>query len=296
MNIIVCVKQVLDIRRPLVAENDCFVRQQSENQTYIVNPVDRCALEEALSIRRQAGQGKVTAVTVGNDRARQALYYCLAQGANDAIHVCQDVDAILDSHGVAEMLSKLIDQLTYDLILCGNASLDTNNSQTGAILAEFLNLPHVRDVVNIQVSQERQQLSVRRRLEKGKREDIECPLPAVLSVDRLINQPRYVSVHSYQAAMKRRLTTASDLGINAFSFATREQSLRVTKVTLPRPRPKKSQSLDASLSGADRLKMLMGGGATSNKKSNVLKGEPEQLAAKVIEYLQSEGLAPLSQS
>ena len=78
-------------------ESDRFVKQESQEQVYIVNPADRCAIQEALSIRKRAGEGTITVVTVGPDRTRQALYYCLAHGADEAIHISYDDDTILDS-------------------------------------------------------------------------------------------------------------------------------------------------------------------------------------------------------
>ena len=177
--IIVCVKQSLDTNLPLCLGNDGRIRHIGQEQFYIVNPVDRCALEAAILIKRQINRGFISVVTVGPAIAEQTLHYCLAQGADEAIHVlCDDFD-ILDSFQISFILSKAIRDLDYDLILCGNRSLDSTNSQVGASLAELLDLPQVTDVLHFELSPKLKQAKAHRRLEKGKTSERE-----VLSIEQ----------------------------------------------------------------------------------------------------------------
>jgi electron transfer flavoprotein beta subunit len=291
LRIVVCVKQILDTELPLTFGQDNCVRQIGKEQLYVINPVDRCALEAAILIKQKFNQGIISVVTVGSAIAKQVLHYCLAQGADEAIHVLCDSYDILDSFQISFILSKVISELDYDLILCGNRSSDSTNSQVGPSLAELLNLPQVTDVINFEITSELKQAQVQRRLEKGKREIIECPLPAVFTVDKFINEPHYVSIYNYLLATQRTIVqkTTDSLGINSNTMKDTGMCLVTTNIALPRPRPKKTPAMDTKLSTAERQRMLTQGGLGETKKTEFLEGEPDVIAAKVIERLTNAG-------
>jgi len=187
MRIIVCMKQVLDTRVSLQVNDS--VTQKEPSPVYVTNPVDRVALQKALEMKGSLEGAEITAITAGSARAEQVLQMALASGANQAIHLIKDntLEAS-DAYTTAFVLSKVCEEVGYTLILCGQMSLDTSAAQVHAFLAELLDIPRVTGVVRLEViSQKRVRLW--RRLERGRRQVIECPLPALLTIDSLAGRP-----------------------------------------------------------------------------------------------------------
>lgn len=178
---------------------------------WIVSPYDEYALEEAIKIT-ETGGGEVTALTYGPARAEAALRDCLARGAHNAVHVVGGEDTLGDSLTIAKVLAKAIEGREFDLILCGVMGVGTDNSQVGQMLAEILDLPHVAIVTSLELADGT--LTAGREVEGGK-EKVTSPLPAVLTCQKGLNEPRYAALKGIMAAKRKPVETieVSGLGI-----------------------------------------------------------------------------------
>ncbi len=213
LDIIVCVKQVphpdylgkisIDPTRGTIGR---------EGVPAIINPGDRNALEEALRIRERFS-GRVVVLTMGPPQARKALEEALAMDADAAIHLCDRAFAGADTLATAQVLAYGIRNLErFDLVLCGNSTIDSGTGQVAVQLAEFLNLPGITDVREITFEDE-QSLLVKRVWERGYIK-ARIKLPAVIAVTDKINQPRLPTVLGIMAATQKEIKSwnAADIG------------------------------------------------------------------------------------
>jgi electron transfer flavoprotein beta subunit len=232
MKIVVCVKQVPDTEtRIKIAPSGDRIVEGDVN--WIVSPFDEFALEEALRIREAKG-GEVVLVTVGPDRAASALRSGLAMGADSAVHVKDPGLDDADPAAVATALAAGIRTLApFDLVLTGQQGVGADNSQVPGILAERLDLPQVTVAVKIEVGDGK--AVVEREIEGG-REVWETSLPAVISAQKGLNEPRYASLKGIMAAKKKGIQTfdAAGLGLDAAALAPRT---KVIALELPPARP-----------------------------------------------------------
>ena len=233
MKLVVCVKQVPDTEtRVRVAANGSTI-SEPDVQSWIVSPYDEYAIEEALRIKEKHG-GEVVVVTLGPDRAQAALRTGLAMGADSGIHVKDAAFDGTDTLGTARALAAAIRTLgPVDLVLCGQQGVGGDHSQIPGMLAELLDLPQVTVAVKIEIGDG--QASVEREIE-GARETWTTPLPALISAQKGLNEPRYAALKGIMAAKKKPLTVldAAGLGLDA---AALEPKLRVSRLELPPPRP-----------------------------------------------------------
>lgn len=297
MRIIVCIKQVLDATLPLeIREAQGLIEQKEPAPVYMLNPADRSALEAAMNLKQRFPATEITAVTLGPPRAEAALRTCLARGANRAVHISDDALPDYDAYTTALILSKVLQHLGYDLVLCGNKTLDGGGALVGPMLAELLDLPQVTGVVALEVDQSGRKLTAQRRLERGNRQIVECPLPALLTVDPLLAEPRYVSVCARERAAVRPIVTfdPAALGLDPEELRESGALTREIKVARPRPRTKKVFTPEANLSPAERMKLMMSDGAAQKKSSsNLLEGSPDYLAGELLRFLKERGFLSL---
>lgn len=291
MKIVVCVKQVLDTRVPL-AVNDSVV-QKEPSPIYIMNPADRIALDKALEMKASLAGEEITVITAGPARAEQVLHMALAAGADEVVHLKDEVFEASDAYTTALALSQVIKELDYTMILCGNRSLDIGASQVPAFLAESLGIPQVTGVMELEIMFPGR-VKLWRRLEKGRRQVIECPLPALYAVDSSAGQPQYVSEFSLRQAAKRRIRslTLADIGLSQADVGPQASLIRVVSLSPPKPRPKKIYIPDGSLSASQRMSYLLSGGLAKGKESSLLEGTADYLAEQIIKYLIDEGILP----
>jgi electron transfer flavoprotein beta subunit len=227
MKIVVCVKQVPDTEaRIRIAPGGKGIGEGDLN--WIVSPYDEFAIEEALKLKEAKG-GEVVLVSVGPDRVQSALRNGLAMGADSAIHMKDPLFDTLDSHGTAWALAAAIKPLGPDLILAGQQGVGTDNSQVPGMLAEILDLPQVTMAVKIEVTDGK--ATVQREVE-GATETWETTLPAVLSAQKGLNEPRYASLKGIMAAKKKPITVmdAAAAGLKAEDLAPKT---RVVAMELP---------------------------------------------------------------
>jgi electron transfer flavoprotein beta subunit len=232
MKIVVCVKQVPDTEtRVRISPEGNGIVETDVN--WIVSPYDEFAIEEALKIKEAKG-GEVVLVTVGPERAQSALRTGLAMGADSAVHVKDPLLDAGDTLATARALAAALRTLQpVDLVLCGQQGVGGDNSQVPGLLAEMLDLPQVTVAVKIEIGDGR--AKVEREIEGG-REVWETSLPAVVSAQKGLNEPRYASLKGIMAAKKKPLSVvdAAALGLDAASLAPK---LSVKAMELPPPRP-----------------------------------------------------------
>lgn len=234
MNLVVCVKQTPSSEARVVVAADGKSIDRS-NTEFVINPYDEYAIEEALLAREKFG-GTVTAISLGPAKAEEALRQCLALGADKALIIKQDDLIGADPHGVSMMLAAAIRPLEADLVLCGKFAIDVENTGTGVALAEQLGLPHVSVVSKVEWSDEKQ-LKVHREIEGGS-EVIDVELPAVLTAEKGLNEPRYPKLPAIMKAKKKPIEelTAEALSIDPSAVGTAGARMTVTKMEPPPPR------------------------------------------------------------
>jgi len=170
-----------------------------------LNDWDTFALEAALQLREGKG-GEVIAATVGAEESDEALRECLARGADRAIRIWDDAAEISDPLAIAYLLAAVARREGPDLILCGAQSSDFASGAVGAALAAHLSLPRVAVVESISYEPAERSIAVGRELEGGLVEELRLPLPALLTVQTGINEPRYPSLRAIKQAEAHPIT------------------------------------------------------------------------------------------
>jgi electron transfer flavoprotein beta subunit len=199
VKIVVCVKQVPSSEARIAVAPD-GVSIKTEELEMVVNPYDEYALEEALQIKEAKG-GEVTVVTVGPEKAKEALRTCLAMGADRGLIVQDPSYHGGDGLGIARILGDVIRGLEPDLVLCGKLSIDVESDSVGIALAETLGWPHVSMATKIEWTDDAH-LRVHREIEGG-REVVDVALPALLTAEKGLNEPRYPSLKGIMAAKRK---------------------------------------------------------------------------------------------
>jgi electron transfer flavoprotein beta subunit len=250
VKIIVCIKQVPAKDAPLAIDGNWI---KESDIGFEMNEPDSYALEEALRLKEKHN-GEVIALSFGPARIKQTIKEALAKGADRAIHIADDHFAQLDPLGTAKVLAAAIGNEKCDLVLTGLQSDDHGFGQTGVLLAALLNLPHATIIMAIDVQDGKMKL--KRELEAGWFQWIECPLPAVLSIQSGINKVRYATLKGIMAAKKKEIVTVTreSLGVAV------ELTQKIEKIYVP----------------------------VKTKKTEFLSGTPKEVAAKLVEKLKFE--------
>jgi len=237
MKIIVSIKQVP--MRDSQLRIDAGGRWIQENDlSFEINEPDAYALEEALQLKEKHG-GEVVALCAGPARASQTIREALAKGADRALHIEEENLSSFDTLGIAKLLAKAAEAEKPDLILTGLQSDDLGYGQAGVVLAEILGLPHGTIIMAVEKTDGG--IRVKRELEDGWFQNVEMPLPAVLTIQSGINKLRYATLMGIKKAKTKEIKrlTASELGVAATPTAV------IERVYLPQ-RTKQTQMLDGS--------------------------------------------------
>jgi electron transfer flavoprotein beta subunit len=217
MKILVMVKQVPDTATQVKIGGD-GKQIETAGITWIVSPYDEFAVEEALRIKEKRGQGEVVAVSLGPDRAKEALRSALAMGCDRAIHVNDPTLATADTLTTARALAAVIKQEAPQLVLCGRQAIDDDMGGVAAQLAEVLGWPCASWIMEEAVDGDGKTVRIGRQVEGGL-EMFDLPLPAVLSAQKGLNEPRYPTLKGIMGAKKKEIkdVKASDLGLGAIT-------------------------------------------------------------------------------
>jgi electron transfer flavoprotein beta subunit len=237
MKIIVAIKQVP--MRDSQLRIDASGRWVQENDlSFEINEPDAYALEEALQLKEKHS-GEVIALCAGPARASQTIREALAKGADRALHIEEENLASFDTLGIAKLLAKAAAAEKPDLILTGLQSDDLGYGQTGVVLAEILSLPHGTIIMAVEKTDGG--IRVKRELEDGWFQNVEMPLPAVLTIQSGINKLRYATLMGIKKAKTKEVKrlTAAELGVAAASTAV------IERVYLPQ-RTKQTQMLEGT--------------------------------------------------
>ena len=232
MKILVMIKQVPDTATQVKIGGD-GKQIDTAGITWIVSPYDEFAVEEALRIKEKRGQVEVVVVSLGPDRVKEALRSCLAMGADRAIHLNDPAWAEADTLVAARALGAVVKQEAPDLVLTGRQAIDDDMGAVPAQVAEVLGWPCAYWIMEETISDDGKSIRIGRQVEGGL-EIFDIPLPAVLSAQKGLNEPRYPTLKGIMGAKKKEIkdVKASETGVAAES----PQLPIVTLEALP-PRP-----------------------------------------------------------
>ena len=210
MKILVAVKRVIDYNVQVRVKED-GTGVVTDNVKMSTNPPDDNAVEEAVKIKETGKAKEIVAVTVGEEKAQETIRKALAVGVDRGIHV--KADGIIEPLAVSNILQKIIDKEKPDLVFMGKQAIDDDCNQTGQMLAALLNWPQATFASKIEVKDK--SLEVIREVDEGL-ETIEVNIPAIVTCDLRLNEPRYASLPNIMKAKKKPLEqiNASDLGID----------------------------------------------------------------------------------
>jgi len=211
---------------------------QENDLSFEINEPDAYALEEALQLKEKHG-GEVIALCAGPARASQTIREALAKGADRAVHIEDEKLGSFDTLGIAKLLAKAAEAEKPDLILTGLQSDDLGYGQTGVVVAEILGLPHGTIIMAVEKTDGG--IRVKRELEDGWFQNVEMPLPAVLTIQSGINKLRYATLMGIKKAKTKEIkkVTTGELGVAATPTAV------IERVYLPQ-RTKQTQMLEGT--------------------------------------------------
>ena len=203
MKIAVLVKQVIGSESALeISDDGRWVKE--ENASFVMNPPDHYAIEEALVIKENLGEGEVVIVSKGPTRVQKVIREGLAKGADRGIHIEEDIDAIeTDPLILAKSLASGLKDENFDLILTGLQSDDFGMGQTGVLVGELLNMSTATLAIETDIQKEK--VRVKRELESGWFQWVQLQKPSSISIQSGINQPRYPSLKGIMGAKKKEI-------------------------------------------------------------------------------------------
>lgn len=226
----------------------------------VADPFDEFGVELAIQLREKGKDvSEIVALTLGPGKAAETLRVALAMGADSGIHIC---DPKFESHNelfyayvVAQAVKK--DAKGFDLILCGKYNIDLDAGAVGPALAEYLDLPHVGAVTGLEFTPDGKHFTAKRRIE-GAEEVVECDLPALLTIEKGLVEPRYPSLPNLMKAKKKPVTVLTSKEISGEDAAG--AGMHLVSIAPPPPRP----------------------------DCKFVEGEPEQMARELVRLLREE--------
>lgn len=232
MNILTCIKQVPDTEAQIKIDSG-GKGIQTANIKWVMNPYDEFGVEEGLRIKEKTG-GKVTVIGVGPQRVVESLRTALAMGADEAIHVDDPAVEGGDALAMARVLASAVKGVPFDLIFCGQRAVDDDNAQVGAALAELLQIPLLSVITKVEISDDKTKVKVHRPVE-GATWVFETPLPALITTQKGLNEPRYASLPGIMKAKKKPLALKKlgDLGLSLNQVGEAGSKLKIRSLIPP---------------------------------------------------------------
>ncbi|RME39445.1 MAG: electron transfer flavoprotein subunit beta/FixA family protein [Planctomycetota bacterium] len=233
---------------------------ETDGLKMVIDPFDEFGVELAVQLREKRGDvSQIVVMTVGGDKAAEALRVALAMGADCAVHVNDPELVTMNELFLAEVLAAAVrkDEQGFDLILCGKHNIDLDAGAVGPALAEFLDLPHIGAVQGFEPAEDGRSFVARRRIE-GAEEVVEGSLPVLLTIEKGLVEPRYPSLPNLMKAKKKPVTvlTGADLGIEDGL----KSAVEFVSISPPPPRP----------------------------ECKFIEGEPEEMARELVRLLCEE--------
>lgn len=258
MKIVACIKQVPEISEVMIDPKTHTLKR--EGVPSIINPFDENAVEEGLRIKEEYS-GELIVITMGPSQAEEALKRCLAMGADEAILISDQAFAGSDTLATAYTLSLVIKQLKPDLIICGKQAIDGDTAQVGPELAEQLGIPQITYVRKVEIPEDKKNIILHKETDDGY-EIIQCKLPVLITVLKILNEPRYPSIRGILAAKKKEIKVikADDLKAKLSFLGADGSPTQVVNIFTPQP----------------------------HQKGRLIKLEPKDAAKEIVNFLQRE--------
>ncbi len=292
MKIIVLIKQI----RYIYAQTGTEIAEHyigADDILTMINPLDELALEAALCVRDRQGDTRVSTLTLGDQSAGEGLRRTLALGADEALHLKNDDCENMDSYNRAEILSRTLQTLNFDLVLCGDTAMDHNSGLVGPFVAESLGIPHLTRVIAVELNNELKTVRVERVVERGDKEVLECHLPALLTIHKGMTLPRYPTLPGLLRAREEAIHTLKlkNSRVGGIAGLSRLNRTKIIGLSRPKPKKRKKTSNASKLSAADRLKSLMKKGPSEKKtEGNILEGSSEDMLSRMMDVLRDNGI------
>ncbi len=256
MNILVFVKRVPDTESKIRIDHEGRTIVE-EGLNFVISPYDEYAVEEALKLREAHG-GTVRAVSVGREEVIPVLRKCLAMGADEAVLVKDDAGETYDGLRTARIIARAVEQKFpgADLLLFGKQAVGSDNSQVPGMVAEILGLPQANVVTKLEI--EGSSGTAVREIE-GAAEKVTFSLPAVVSAQKGLNEPRYETLKGIMAAKKKDIPIVK---VEELGFAAEDLKPKVLITSLDMP--------------------------PQRKAGKILQGEPAEMARELVSLLHKE--------
>lgn len=252
MKIAVLVKQVPGSETALpILENQKWIDE--EQVSFVMNPPDNFAIEEALLVKERTGDGEVVIVSMGPARVQKVIREGLAKGADRGIHLEEDGQIQTDPLSIAKSISSILMDENFDLVLTGLQSDDTGMGQTGVLIGEMLGMS--TGTLAMETDVQDSAIRVKRELESGWFQWVKLPLPASISIQSGLNTPRYPSLRGIMGAKKKEIKVVSPSDHQTDSI---------------------SQSID---------KVFV---SQTSKQTEMIEGNADSAVTRIIEILKSE--------
>ena len=252
MKIAVLVKQVpgSETALPILGNHNWI---DEERVSFVMNPPDNFAIEEALLIKERTGDGEVVIVSMGPARAQKVIREGLAKGADRGIHLEEDGQIQTDPLSIAKSISSILMDENFDLVLTGLQSDDTGMGQTGVLIGEMLGMS--TGTLAMETDVQDNAIRVKRELESGWFQWVKLPLPASISIQSGLNTPRYPSLRGIMGAKKKEIKVVSPS-----DHQTDEISQSIDKVFVPQ----------------------------TSKQTEIIEGDADAAVMRILEILKSD--------
>ena len=231
-------------------------------------------------------------LTLGPKDSEGALRAALAIGADSALRLWNSSADAWGPFTVAAALAGYLQSETPspDLVLCGNSSSDWSSGIVGPALAQQLDLPQVTGVAQLKLLEEQEPiiLQLTRKLERGYCELLEAEIPLLITVTGELNEPRYPSLPAHLAALKAEIPVLDPHPLMDDIWLDAADEMTLLEIHTPRPRPRHIPAPDSRHSAYQRIGEIVAGG-TTGRKTQLVKGTPEELARTLVDFLRDRG-------
>lgn len=228
MDIVVLLKQVPDTAA-LIQISEDNISIKTEDVKWVINPYDELAVEEAIRIKEKQGDSKITILTVGAGSAAATVRTALAMGADEGIHLCDPALENKDPQTIAKVIAAVLKNIKFDLIIAGHRAVDDDSFYVPAAVSEYLGIPLLSTAIRQKISGGKIQCE---QTVQGGSIVVEANLPAIMTTQRGLNDPRYPSLSNIMKAKKKPIVTKTlaDLGL-----PSEQESMKTRIISLAYP-------------------------------------------------------------
>ncbi len=231
MNIVVLLKQVPDTES-VIEISDTQKSIETEEIKWVINPYDDYSIEEALLIKESVENARIIALTAGSSRSDEALKIAYALGVDEGIRIDTTDVPEMDAFGIATILSAALEKIQYDLIFAGQRAVDNDNYLVPTFVAEQLDLPLVTNIIKQEIQDEKIKCD---QVIDGGVAIVEAELPAVVTSQKGLNEPRYPNMRAIMKARKKQVTVFSlaDIGISSDDYGPENNKVKTVSFLYP---------------------------------------------------------------